>query len=126
MEKEQQMVKDFHLKYGCVVNDKPNIPDADYLLLRSSLITEELAEFQEGAREKNLVKMVDALADLTYVIKGAALGLGVDLEPVFEEVQRSNMSKTGDATPGGKITKGPTFVPPDIAGMLRKQGWQSN
>ena len=67
--------------------------------------------------------MVDALADILVVTYGAAVEMGVDLEPIFREVHRSNMSKDGGKDAGGKILKGKGFSPPDILGELRRQGY---
>lgn len=123
MNAEQQMVRDFHLKYGAPVRTVPTLIPAKDRLRRARLIVSEAAEFLEAADKDDLVEMTDALADLLVVVYGAAVELGVDLEPVFAEVQRSNMSKNGGKDVGGKILKGPGFVPPDIAGQLRAQGW---
>jgi predicted HAD superfamily Cof-like phosphohydrolase len=90
---------------------------------RARLIVSEASEFLEAADQADLVEMVDALADILVVTYGTAIELGVDLEPVFEEVHRSNMSKNGGRDAGGKVLKGPAFSPPDVAGELIKQGW---
>jgi len=124
MDKVQKGVQEFHEKYGCLVKYKPTMPDPQVCLLRSSLIVEEAAEFMEAARNRDMVAMCDALADLRYVTDGTAVVLGVDMEPISAEVQRSNMTKDGGGQDfGGKIMKGPDFTPPNIAGELRKQGW---
>ena len=72
---------------------------------------------------RDTVQTADALADLTYVIYGMALELGIPLGDVLREVQASNMSKLGaDGKPiyreDGKVLKGPGFFDPDIAGAL--------
>jgi predicted HAD superfamily Cof-like phosphohydrolase len=45
--------------------------------------------------EKDLVGIADALCDIQYVLSGAILefGLGDKFKSLFDEVQRSNMSK---------------------------------
>jgi len=122
MDKTQKSVQDFHEKYGCLTEHKPTMPDFKTLLLRSSLIIEEAAEFMKAARNEDMIEMADALADLLYVTYGTAVVMGLDMEPIFAEVQRSNMTKDGGGKDfGGKIMKGPNFTPPDIAGELRKQ-----
>lgn len=78
---------------------------------------------ERGEWSPDDVEMIDALCDLHYVIDGAAVCMGVDLEPFNTEVHRSNMSKLGaDGRPvlreGGKVMKGPSYTPPNIAGML--------
>ncbi len=117
----QQMVKDFHRKYDILSRDKITLPDPAILLLRSRLIVEEAGEFLNAATHQNLVEMIDALVDILYVTFGTADVMGVDLQPFFEEVQRSNMSKMGkDAS--GKIQKGPNYSPPDLVKVLQSQG----
>ncbi len=121
---EQQSVFEFHKKFGCEYNTKPTMPDTDTLMLRTRVIHEEDSEFHAAASNKNMVEMVDALCDILYVVYGTAVTMGVDLGPIFDEVQRSNMTKDGGGKDSsGKIKKGPDFEPPDIIGQLRKQGW---
>ena len=124
MDKVQKGVQDFHVRYGCLTNFKPTLPDTKVLLLRARLIVEEAAEFMAAASNDNMVEMADALADLLYVTYGTAVVMGIDMEPVSDEVQRSNMTKDGGGKDsGGKIMKGPKFEPPDIKGVLERQGW---
>ena len=92
-------------------------------LRRARLIVSEAAEFLDAADTGDLVEIADALADLLVVVYGAAVELGIDLEPVFAEVHDSNMSKNGGKDAGGKILKGAGFRPPDIRGTLRAQGY---
>ena len=121
MDKVQKGVQLFHEKYGCLTRYKPTMPDPQTCLLRASLIIEEAAEFMSAARNRNMEGMCDALADLLYVTYGAAVVMGVDMEPISDEVQRSNMTKDGGGKDsGGKIMKGPNFKKPDIAGILEK------
>ena len=127
MNKHQQMVKDFHVKYDCLHSNSPTLLDPQILLLRSRLLQEEVAEFTGEASNRNLEGMVDALCDILYVTYGAAVCLGVDLEPIFAEIQRSNMTKDGGGhDAGGKVVKGPQFSPPDIKGKLHEQGWEES
>jgi predicted HAD superfamily Cof-like phosphohydrolase len=124
MSPEQRMVREFHEKYGAPLRSTPGLISPKDRLRRARLIFTEAAEFIEAADKEDLPEMVDALTDLLVVVYGAALELGVDLEPVFAEVHRSNMSKNGGKDAGGKILKGPDFTPPDIVGELRKQGYR--
>jgi len=124
MSPEQCMVKEFHQKYDAPVQETPGQIGVKDRLRRARLIVSEAAEFMEAADQDDFVEMVDALADILVVTYGAAVEMGVDLEPVFAEVQRSNMSKNGGKDAGGKILKGPDFSPPDIPGELIKQGYR--
>lgn len=126
MSPEQQMVLDFHRKYDAPVRTTPTLISVKDRLRRARLIVSEAAEFVEAADRDDMVEMVDALADLLVVVYGAAVELGVDMEPVFAEVQRSNMSKNGGKDAGGKILKGPGFSPPDIIRKLREQGYSES
>lgn len=123
MDNQQAMVREFHRKYDLPAPDRPAVISPKDRLRRARLIFSEAAEFIEAADRDDYVEMVDALADLLVVVYGTAVEMGVDLEPIFAEVHRSNMSKNGGKDPGGKILKGPSFTPPDVAGELRKQGW---
>jgi predicted HAD superfamily Cof-like phosphohydrolase len=125
MSPEQKLVVEFHDKYGAPSATTPHMPDIKSRMRRARLIFTEAAEFIEAADKDDFIGMVDALADILVVTYGSAVEMGVDLEPVFAEVHRSNMSKNGGMDVGGKILKGPAFTPPDILGELRKQGYQA-
>lgn len=212
------LVTEFHTTYGQVIRTTP-VFDVPERVMRSQLILEEASEYWDANKANDLVEMADALADLVYVVYGAALthgvdldasfgghkespaevlkvvhkrtkqkirpiptlhaitrgsiasglnkaaiayskyvtevpaadgdpdmirsllttltssayfasfSLGINLDEVLAEVQRSNMSKLGeDGLPiyreDGKVLKGPNFFQPDIAGVLRAQGWK--
>jgi len=123
MSPEQCMVREFHRKYGAPIRERPAQIDVKDRLRRARLICSEAAEFLEACDKGDFVEMVDALADILVVTYGAAIEMGVDLEPVFAEVHRSNMSKDGGKDAGGKILKGPGFRPPDVLGALARQGY---
>ena len=125
MSPQQRMVREFHQKYGAPVRSAPGQIGVKDRLRRARLICSEAAEFLDAADQDDFVQMVDALADILVVTYGAAIEMGVDLEPVFAEVHRSNMSKNGGKDAGGKILKGPGFAPPDVLGELVKQGYES-
>lgn len=89
-------VAEFHKTFKHPILEKPQIPSADRCKLRVSLIDEELRELEEAIADNDLVEIADALADIQYVLSGAILefGLGGKFKSLFDEVQRSNMSKT--------------------------------
>lgn len=89
------MVAAFHRTFQHPVLETPQIPDAKRCALRVSLLSEELKELQEAIDQNDLVEIADALCDIQYVLSGAVLefGLGDKFKTLFEEVQRSNMSK---------------------------------
>lgn len=73
----------------------------------------------------DLPEAADALADLAYVTEGGWLTFGIDPQPVLDEVHRANISKVGGGKDAeGKKLKPPGWTPPDIARVLREQGWK--
>lgn len=123
MDTLQSQVREFHEKYGCAISDKPTMPDAATLFLRGRFIIEESAEFIAAAQRADMVEMCDALADLLYVVYGAAVTMGVDMGPIFEEVHRSNMTKLG-VSRDGKVAKGPRLSPPRVQCEIVRQGYE--
>ncbi|RIV20435.1 hypothetical protein DYU11_20520 [Fibrisoma montanum] len=88
-------VAEFHRTFHAPVLDTPQIPSEARCRLRVSLLAEELDEFRDAIAAGDIVAVADALCDLQYVLSGAVLefGLGDKFRALFEEVQRSNMSK---------------------------------
>ena len=83
------------------------------------MIREELDEFKEALKNKDILEVADALTDILYVTYGAGHAFGINLDKCFEEVQNSNMSKLGeDSKPiyneSGKVMKGPKYFKPDL------------
>ncbi len=89
-------VAEFHRTFHLPVLDTPQIPNTDRCRLRLNLLREELEELAEAIENDDLVEAADAFADIQYVLSGAILefGLGEKFRALFEEVHRSNMSKT--------------------------------
>jgi predicted HAD superfamily Cof-like phosphohydrolase len=89
-------VAEFHRTFKHPVLDTPTIPGPDRCALRVNLLAEEVKELQEAIEAKDIVEIADALCDIQYVLSGAVLefGLGEKFKTLFDEVQRSNMSKT--------------------------------
>lgn len=89
-------VAEFHKTFKHPILDKPQIPSKDRCELRVSLIQEELKELEDAIANNDLVEVADALCDIQYVLSGAILefGMGKKFKALFDEVQRSNMSKT--------------------------------
>jgi len=118
----QRMVQEFHEQFDIHVSPTPSIPDEPTQTLRKRLIQEEFEELQEALQEKDLPSIAKELADLLYVVYGTAVSLGIDMEPVFQEVHRSNMSKVGGyKREDGKWVKPPTYSPAKIEPLLNKQ-----
>ena len=88
-------VGEFHKTFKHPIEPEPVIPAPERCQLRVSLLAEELKELQHAIDNQDLVEIADALCDLQYVLSGAVLefGLGEKFRKLFDEVQRSNMSK---------------------------------
>ncbi len=86
----------FHDVFQMPVLPSPHIPSESRCHLRLSLLQEELDELRTAIAENDIVGIADALCDLQYVLSGAVLefGLAPSFKELFDEVQRSNMSKT--------------------------------
>lgn len=128
MNRHQSLVEQFHAAFDHPVGIVPSLADADDTLrdLRVELIREELQELRDGLDADDIVEVADALGDLLFVVYGAGVAFGIDLEPVFAEIAASNMSKLGDdgkpvTRSDGKILKGPGYRKPDIAPILEEQ-----
>ena len=129
MNKEQQMVKEFHERFGVYAGKIPDLLPDDVAALRIDLIKEEVKELEVAYKEKNLVEVADALGDILYVIYGTAISHGIDLEPIFAEIHRSNMSK-GDPEiikrEDGKILKAKNYVRPNLKPIIDKLKTKEN
>jgi len=88
-------VAEFHKTFKHPILTSPTIPSEQRCKLRVSLIAEELKELEEAINNKDIVEVADALCDIQYVLSGAILefGLADKFKELFDEVQRSNMSK---------------------------------
>ena len=96
----------FHQTFQHPILNEPQIPSKQRCDLRVSLINEELQELKEAIKENDIVEIADALCDIQYVLSGAILefGLGEKFPALFDEVQRSNMSKACDSEKEAQIT----------------------
>jgi predicted HAD superfamily Cof-like phosphohydrolase len=90
-----KQVAEFHHTFKHPVLDSPTIPNEKRSALRVELIAEELKELADAIKDNDLVEVADALCDIQYVLSGAILefGMGDKFKELFDEVQRSNMSK---------------------------------
>lgn len=129
MKKRIEAVKQFHDAFGL---GSKNIPTASLgeakNLLRYNLMKEENEEYLEAANNNDLTEVADALGDMLYILCGTIIEHGMQhkIEEVFDQIQRSNMSKLGaDGKPvlreDGKVLKGPNYYKPDIAAILQRQ-----
>jgi predicted HAD superfamily Cof-like phosphohydrolase len=87
-------------------------------MLRTRLMTEELAEVVKAMQTGDYENLAKELADLLYVVYGTADEAGIPIDRVYAEVHNSNMTKTPAKDAGGKVQKGPDYEPPDIEAAL--------
>ena len=121
-------VKDFHNAFKIKNNESPTVDiDDKSILLRYKLMREENEEYLEAAQEGDLVEVADALGDMLYILCGTILSHGMQykIAEVFEEIQRSNMSKLDkDGQPiyreDGKVMKSDLYFKPNIQNILDK------
>lgn len=122
MNESQRMVEEFHRQFEILVNRIPTIPEEMTRRLRVRLIEEEFSELKEAMVKQDLVALAKELADLLYVVYGTAVSYGIDMEPVFREVHRSNMSKVGGyKREDGKWVKPATYSPATLGPILQTQ-----
>jgi hypothetical protein len=86
-------VRAFHAAGEVPSLAEPGFPDEGRIELRKSLIREEVGETLNAIDRGDLIEVADGIADSIVVLVGTALEFGIDLSAVWEEVQRSNMSK---------------------------------
>lgn len=119
-------VRDFHDAFGISNADKATaeLSQKDYEL-RYRLMKEENEEYLEACKDGDLVEIADALGDQLYILCGTLLKHGLEgkIEEVFEEIQRSNMSKLDENgkpiyREDGKVLKSNLYFKPDIAKVL--------
>jgi predicted HAD superfamily Cof-like phosphohydrolase len=136
-------VRAFHFRFGHPVAWKPDVPSADMVRFRAKLVTEEFFELlralfpgaplakqstlwpliETASLDVNLPELVDAMADLAYVVEGTAAVFGVHMPPIAAAVHAANMAKDPNGA-DGKPVKPEGWKSPDIRGLLMEQGWQ--
>ena len=119
-------VEIFHDAFGIKNNYQPTIEiSINDIELRHRLMAEENEEYLEAAKNGDIVEIADALGDQLYILCGTILkhGLQDKIIEVFEEIQRSNMSKLDENGKAiyredGKIMKSELYFKPDIKKIL--------
>jgi predicted HAD superfamily Cof-like phosphohydrolase len=112
----------FHHKFNAHIGAKPKVPPLEVVELRRTLIDEECEEVIDALASENLAEIAKELADLIVVTLGTAVAYGIDLNPVWDLVHKSNMAKTGGGNRNdGKILKPLNWEKPDIAKEINRQ-----
>lgn len=129
MKKRLQAVREFHSAFGLGIKETPTASlGREKNRLRYELMKEENEEYLEAATEGNVIEVADALGDMLYILCGTILehGMQYKIEEVFDQIQKSNMSKLGiDGKPvyreDGKVLKGPGYCPPNLEPLFREE-----
>lgn len=124
---ELDAVQLFHEAFNIGINQNPTVAVSEKIKeLRFNLMKEENEEYLEAVKNNDIVEVADALGDMLYILCGTILTHGMQhkITEVFEEIQRSNMSKLGqDGNPiyreDGKVMKGPNYFKPNIKTILK-------
>ena len=97
--------------------DAPGLSPEDMIELRIKLLREEVEEYAEAARAGDMVEVLDALADIGYILAGTIINHGMQniYDEAFNEVHRSNMAKVVD----GKVIRR------EDGKVLKPEGWQA-
>lgn len=128
MKNKIEAVKAFHTAFKLGHRDTPKADlGSSKNLLRFNLMKEENEEYLEAANNDDLVEVADALGDMLYILCGTIIEHGMQhkIEEVFDEIQRSNMSKLDENgqpiyREDGKVLKGPNYFKPNISDILDK------
>lgn len=135
MKKQINQVQQFQEAFSQTINHKPTLVKPELAGLRFDLMKEENEEYLEAVLDKDLVAIADALGDQLYILCGTILTHGMQhiIEAVFDEIQRSNMSKLDEngkpiingqngvldgSRPLGKILKSKNFTEPNLKQFL--------
>lgn len=126
----EMMVRQFNEVYEVEESPKPKLPTEAEATLCNNLILEELAELNDAFDTQNIVEIADAITDIIYVTAQQGAKMGLPIDALLREVQRSNLSKLGDdgkpiRREDGKVLKGPNFSEPNISGILMEVSYES-
>lgn len=120
-------VHHFHETFKIGNASAPTLIDEKDYTLRYNLIKEENDEYLEACKNGDLVEIADALGDKLYILFGTILkhGLQHKIEEVFDEIQRSNMSKLDENgqpifREDGKILKSNLYFKPNIKDIIER------
>ncbi len=128
----------FNEAFYLPVGVRPRLINSEDFTLQFKLAQEENIEYLEECNNKDLVEIADALGDQLYILLGTIIkhGLQDKIEPIFNEIHRSNMSKLDDdgkpvingkngvhdpTKPIGKVLKSKNYFKPDIKSILEDE-----
>ena len=125
MKKQIEAVETFHKTFKVPIGEKPKLIDKERGKLRWELMQEENQEYWEAVYDNDIVEIADALGDMLYILFGTIIehGMQEKIAEVFDEIQRSNMSKLDENgkpifREDGKILKGKNYSKPDFSKII--------
>ena len=131
MNSMQADVVRFHRAMGQPVGHRARLLPEERKAVRVELIREEFEELKDALANDDMVETADACIDILYVTFGLLVEMGIDAQVLFDEVQRSNMSKLGpdgkaiiagpndpDGIFEGRVKKGPDYFRPNLGGII--------
>jgi predicted HAD superfamily Cof-like phosphohydrolase len=128
MDDKLELVKKFMEVFGDHISEKPSLVPQRVYELRYKLLKEENEEYLKACEKGDLVQILDAVADMMYVLYGTIITHGFEniIDEAFDEVHDSNVSKLGeDGKPirrsDGKIIKGPYYFPPNLSKFIKQK-----
>ena len=119
MNKQLELVKEFHQKFQVPILQTP-IAEIGYRAeLRFNLIREEVEEYIEGVKQKDIENIAKELCDILYCVYGTILEHGLQdvIGDVFEEVHISQMSKSYSQK---KMIKGDDYREAEVSNFFKK------
>lgn len=93
MDKEWEDVRRFHEKFHHPVGEHPQGMEAERAQKRYNWMLEEINEFMEAVKDKDIVEQADAMIDVIYFALGTLVEMGIKPDKLFQIVQEANMSK---------------------------------
>lgn len=86
-------VLQFYAKFHLPIPEAPQLLDRETLRFRTARLVEELAEFCAAHGAGDLAGAADALVDLSYILHGTAISMGLPWSVIWNEVHEANMKK---------------------------------
>jgi predicted HAD superfamily Cof-like phosphohydrolase len=117
------LLREFSAKFGHHLGERPGVPPVEVAELRGKLIAEESVELLEAIDSGDVAAVAKEACDLLYVTIGTMLAYGIDPVPIFVAVHAANMTKSQEKREDTKTLKGNGYLPPNVSGLLRLQGW---
>lgn len=117
------MVREFREIFDLPIAIFPQLPDDDSLFLHHKLISEETDELLVAIARHDAHEVLDALGDILYLVYGAALECGYDVDAAMTRIHAANMAKLVDGKvirrEDGKVLKPEGWQPPNLSDLVR-------